>query len=53
MRDYFNRGKTSLIVVYRRKYNDVFKQVMMEIIPTSDYTSENQSLYLYVKNIDI
>jgi len=27
--------------------------VMMEIIPTKDYSDENQNLFLYVKNIDI
>jgi diguanylate cyclase (GGDEF)-like protein len=53
MRNYFKRGKTSLSVTYRRKYDTVFKQVMMEIIPTNEYSDDNQSLYLYVKDIDI
>lgn len=53
MRGYFRRKKTSLTVLYRRRYDDGFKQVMMEIIPAKDYSDENQSLYLYVKNIDI
>ncbi|MCR5303558.1 MAG: sensor domain-containing diguanylate cyclase [Lachnospiraceae bacterium] len=52
MREYFKGDKTSLSVFYRRKYGDVFKAVMMEIIPASDYSDTNQSLYLYVKRID-
>lgn len=53
MREYFTQNKTSLIILYRRKYEDGFKQVMMEMIPAGDYSHENQSLFLYVKNIDI
>ena len=53
MRDYFKSGKASLLINYRRKYDDVFKNVVMEIIPAKDYSVENQSLYLYVKNIDL
>lgn len=41
------------MIQYRRKYEDGFKRVMMEIIPASDYATDNQSLFLYVKNIDI
>lgn len=52
MSEYFESGKTSLHVFYRRKYPDGFKQVMMEIIPANDYSKTNQSLFLYVKNID-
>lgn len=52
MRDYFDQNKTSLTIMYRRKYEDGFKQVMLEMIPTNEYTRENQSLFLYVKNID-
>lgn len=53
MREYFQSGKTSLTVLYRRRYGSEFKQVMMEIIPTGEYREDDQSLYLYVKNIDI
>ena len=52
MRSYFSGDKTSLHIFYRRKFGDVFKQVMMELIPAGDYTSDNQSLFLYVKNIE-
>lgn len=52
MREYFANDKTSLNIFYRRKFEDGFKQVMMEIIPAYDYSNENQSLFLYVKNIE-
>jgi len=52
MSDYFKSKKTSLNIFYRRKYEDGFKQVMMEIIPANDYSDDNQTLFLYVKNID-
>ena len=52
MREYFDGNKTSLHIFYRRKFEDGFKQVMMEIIPTSDYSADNQALFLYVKNIE-
>ena len=51
MRDYFKSGKRSLTIPYNRKYPDGFRYTVM--IPAKDYTDENQSLYLYVKNIDI
>jgi len=53
LKQYFSSHKTSLQVFYRRKYEEGFKKVMMEIIPANDYTNDNQSLFLYVKNIDI
>lgn len=52
MRRYFKRNKTSLHIFYRRRYGEVYKQVMMEIIPAEDYSTEDQRLYLYVKDID-
>ena len=51
--NYFKEGKTSISIQYRRKYGDVFKQVAMDMIPADDYSVENQTLFLYVKNIDI
>ena len=52
IRDYFASNKTSLHIFYRRKIDLTFKQVMMEIVPANDYSPDNQSFYLYVKNID-
>ncbi len=50
---YFKEGKTSISIQYRRKYGDIFKQVAMDMIPADDYSDENQTLFLYVKNIDM
>ena len=52
MRRYFKDNKTSLHIFYRRKYKDGYKQVLMEMIPASDYSDEDQNLFLYVKDID-
>lgn len=52
MREYFSGNKTSLHIFYRRKYEDGFKQVMMEIIPANDFTLSNMRLFLYVKSIE-
>lgn len=53
LRNYFNSGKTSISIQYRRKYSDGFKQVAMDMIPANDYSDDNQTLFLYVKNIDM
>jgi len=50
--NHFKNNKSSLSVLYRRKYNDEYKNVMMEMIPANDYTDEIQTLFLYVKNIE-
>ena len=51
--NYFKEGKTSISIQYRRKYGNEFKQVAMDMIPADDYSVENQTLFLYVKNIDL
>lgn len=51
MREYFKIGKTELLITYRRMYGTEFRQTMMEIIPSEEYTHDNQVLYLYVKRI--
>lgn len=53
LRNYFKEGKTSISILYRRKYDDGFKQVAMDMIPADDYAADNQTLFLYVKNIDM
>jgi len=53
LKEYFKSGKTSISIQYRRKYADGFKQVAMDIIPADDYSVDNKTLFLYVKNIDI
>ena len=49
LRSYFSENKGSLRFFYRRKRNDEYQRVLMEIIPTAEYTPENQKLFLYVK----
>ncbi len=51
--EYFKSGKTSISIQYRRKYADGFKQVAMDMIPANDYAEDNQTLFLYVKNVDM
>lgn len=46
---YFKKGENSLSISYRRRTDGEFKLSEMEMIPTEDYSDENQSLYLYVK----
>lgn len=53
LRTYFKGGKSSISIQYRRKYDDTFKQVAMDMIPADDYSDENQTLFLYVKKIDL
>ena len=52
LRNYFREGKNTISIQYRRKYDDGFKQVAMDMIPADDYSDENQTLFLYVKNIE-
>ncbi|MCR4902299.1 MAG: diguanylate cyclase [Butyrivibrio sp.] len=52
LKKYFAENNSSLRILYRRKYNEEFKLAMMEIIRANDYSETNQSLYLYVKEID-
>lgn len=51
LREYF---KTSprLFLFYRRKFDNGFRKCIMEISKTSEYTNEEQILYLYVKDIE-
>ncbi|MCQ2495663.1 MAG: diguanylate cyclase [Lachnospiraceae bacterium] len=52
IKSYFSGEKTSLHIFYRRRFRDTFKHVMMELIPANDYAKDNQSFFLYVKEID-
>ncbi len=53
MKDYFAGNKTTLSISYRRKYDEKYRRVIMDIVRTNDYSETNQSLYLFVKSIDI
>lgn len=52
IKNYFASGKKDLYIFYRRKYDNQFKNTMMEIVPAKDYKDDNQTMYLYVKRID-
>lgn len=52
MKTHFMSGEKELCISYRRLIGDKFHKVLMEIIPAKDYSDTNQSLFLYVKNID-
>lgn len=52
LRSYFAEDKRSLTIFYKRLINNVYRQAMMELIIAEDYTHDNQTLYLYVKDID-
>jgi len=52
LREFIKNSKKNFALYYRRKINDVYKYVMMEIIPSPEYTDQNQIVYLYVKDID-
>ncbi len=50
LRNYFAEHAGSMKLLYRRKYEDDFRLASIEILKANDYTNDNQSLYLYVKN---
>lgn len=52
MRNYFRDGKKRLQVVYRKKYGDIYKQTVTEIIPANDYSEDAEVFFLYVKKIE-
>ena len=52
LKEYFKSDKTSISIYYRRKYEDGFKLTAMEMITADDYTEDNQTLFLYVKEVD-
>ncbi|MBQ0051990.1 MAG: diguanylate cyclase [Treponema sp.] len=52
LKKYFEAGNRIWSIHYRRRIDETFHKVMMEIIPSKNYTNENQEVYLYVKNID-
>lgn len=52
LREYFANNNSFLRIFYRRKFGEVYRKVMMEIIPTNDYRENSQSMFLYVKDIE-
>lgn len=51
LRNYFLSGKKNFVIKYRRKINGEFKNVMLELVPSNKYCDDNQSVFLYVKNL--
>ncbi|MFV0314801.1 MAG: GGDEF domain-containing protein [Anaerotignum sp.] len=49
--DCFKEEKSVISFSYRRKIDDEFKWSMMEIIPSKEYTFENQEVFFFVKSI--
>jgi len=52
IRQYFRDDGKLLRIFYRRRFGELFKKVMMEMIPANDDEGQNQNLFLYVKEID-
>lgn len=52
-KEQFAAGKKSLCFLYRRNRSGEYRQTMMEVIPAKDYAPDNQTVYLYVKTIDV
>lgn len=51
LRKYFREGNKLFNIQYKRKINSEFHKVIMEMIPSKEYTNINQIVYLYVKSI--
>lgn len=52
LRQAFRKGKAAVEILYRRKIGAEYKMVMMEMIPTKEYTDDNQTIFLFVKPIE-
>jgi len=49
---FMDNNMQCLNICYRRKYEDGFKLVAMDIVPAEDYRDDNQNVYLYIKTIE-
>lgn len=52
LKSYFNEGKKSLNVNYRRRIGETFHEVTTEINAVKEYSENNQIVYLLVKDND-
>lgn len=52
LRSHFASGKKSLEIFYRRKSENGFRSVMMEMLRSDDYAESNQNLFLFVKDVE-
>lgn len=48
---FFSTGNVHYRIRYKRKLGDTYHNVIMEMMPAMDYTEDNQTVYLYVKDI--
>lgn len=51
LRMHFRHSKETLQLIYRRKVDDEFRWVSMEIMPSVEYTPDNQVLILFMQDI--
>lgn len=49
LRNHLDEDHKRISITYRRKENEKYKVVTMEVIPVDDYTTENRAGVLYVK----
>jgi len=52
LRYHFRTGKNAFSLTYKRRYEDGYHTVILEIHRADDYSDENQNVFLYVKDID-
>ena len=51
IKSHFEQSDERMRFRYRRKTNDEFKWVVMEIMKSSEYTSDNQVVILYIQDV--
>lgn len=51
LREHFRQSRTELRCRYRRRAGDQYRWACMELVPSVEYTDDNQVLALYVKDI--
>lgn len=51
LKDYFKKSRRKISCRYRFKITDDFHWVQLDLVPSIEYTDENQVLILYVKDI--
>jgi len=49
LRDYFDKTRETLIVEYRRRVDFIYKNTLLEIIPTEGYSDNNRTVFIFVK----
>lgn len=49
---FFKEGKNMFSITYKRKFAGVYKTVLLEVIPEGKFSDNNQTVYLYVKQIE-